>query len=54
VPLVASQDGSVSGAAPSSPGRAVIVDPLSVRAEQNFVPWDKKPIVRDYFTGTGK
>jgi len=52
VPLVASNDGSIGGVGDSA-GRA-IVDPLSIRGEQNFVPWEKRQIVRDFFTGTGK
>jgi hypothetical protein len=52
VPLVASNDGSIGGAGASA--RSVIVDALSVRGEQNFVPWEKRQIVRDFFTGTGK
>jgi hypothetical protein len=53
VPLVSSNDGSIGGAAGAG-ARSVIVDPLSVRGEQNFVPWEKRQIVRDFFTGTGK
>ena len=53
VPLVASNDGTVGGAAGSG-GRSVIVDPLSVRGEQNFVPWEKRQIVKDFFTGASK
>ena len=50
VPLVSSNDGSVGGA-PGSGGRTVIVDPLSIRGEQNFVPWEKRQIIKDYFSG---
>jgi hypothetical protein len=53
VPLVASNDGSVGGASGSG-GRSVIVDPLTVRGEQNFVPWEKRQIVKDFFTGASK
>ncbi|HEY3111201.1 MAG TPA: hypothetical protein VGL23_20755, partial [Chloroflexota bacterium] len=52
VPLVASNDGSIGSAGGSA--RSVIVDSLSIRGEQNFVPWEKRQIVRDFFTGTGK
>ena len=50
IPLVSSNDGSVAGMSGSNT-RSVIVDPLSVRGEQNFVPWDKRQIVKDYFSG---
>lgn len=53
VPLVASNDGSVAGAVGAG-ARSVIVDPLTVRGEQNFVPWEKRQIVKDYFTGAPK
>lgn len=53
VPLVASNDGSVAGAQAGTT-RSAIVDPLSVRSEQNFVPWEKRQIVKDYFTGPAK
>jgi hypothetical protein len=53
VPLVSTNDGSVSGAQ-SGTARTAIVDPLSVRGEQNFVPWEKRQIVKDYFTGPAK
>ncbi len=49
LPLVASHDGTVGGAAGQS--RTVIVDALSIRPEQNYVPLDKRQIVRDYFSG---
>ncbi|TAK24916.1 MAG: hypothetical protein EPO26_04590 [Chloroflexota bacterium] len=49
VPLVSSNDGSITGAAGQS--RTVIVDPVSVRAEQNFVPLEKRQVVRDFFSG---
>jgi hypothetical protein len=48
VPLVASNDGSVATSAGGA--RSVIVDPLTVRGEQNYVPWEKRQIVKDYFT----
>jgi hypothetical protein len=50
VPLVGSNDGSVTGSGASG-GRTVIVDPLSIRGEQNFVPWEKRQIIKDYFSG---
>ncbi|HEY3080026.1 MAG TPA: hypothetical protein VGM69_08980 [Chloroflexota bacterium] len=50
VPLVNSSDGSV-GAAVGTAARQAIVDPLSVRSEQNFVPWEKRQIIKDYFSG---
>ncbi|MBM4419483.1 MAG: hypothetical protein FJ033_14405 [Chloroflexi bacterium] len=49
LPLVASHDGTVGGAGGQS--RTVIVDALSIRPEQNYVPLDKRQIVRDYFSG---
>lgn len=51
VPLVSTNDGSVTGLG-SGQARSVIVDSLSVRGEQNFVPWEKRQIVKDFFTGT--
>jgi len=51
VPLVSTNDGSVTGSGVGQ-ARSVIVDPLSVRGEQNFVPWEKRQIVKDFFTGT--
>jgi len=50
VPLVNSSDGSV-GSAVGTAARQAIVDPLSVRSEQNFVPWEKRQIIKDYFSG---
>ncbi len=52
VPLVASNDGSVATTAGGA--RSVIVDPLTVRGEQNYVPWEKRQIVKDYFSGATK
>jgi hypothetical protein len=52
VPLVSSNDGSIGATVGSA--RSVIVDALSVRGEQNFVPWEKRQVVKDYFTGSGK
>src|SRR5262245_22394115 len=50
VPLVSSSDGTI-GAAVGAGARQAIVDPLSVRSEQNFVPWEKRQIIKDYFSG---
>jgi uncharacterized membrane protein len=52
VPLVSSNDGTVQTT--SGGARSVIVDPLTVRGEQNYVPWEKRQIVKDYFSGPGK
>lgn len=52
VPLVNSNDGSVQIS--SGGARSVIVDPLSIRGEQNFVPWEKRQIVKDYFSGAAR
>ncbi len=51
IPLVSSNDGSVTGSSGGN-ARSVIVDPLSVRGEQNFVPWEKRQIIKDYFSGS--
>jgi hypothetical protein len=51
VPLVSSNDGSV-GSTYGTAARQPIVDALSVRSEQNFVPWEKRQIIKDYFSGT--
>jgi hypothetical protein len=51
VPLVSSNDGTIGGSAGAT-GRSIIVDPLSMRGEQNFVPWEKRQIIKDYFTGS--
>lgn len=52
VPLVNSNDGSVA-VTDAVGGRSVITEALSVRGEQNHVPWEKRQIVRDYFSGAG-
>jgi hypothetical protein len=51
VPLVSSSDGSVTGISGSG-APAGSIDPTNIRGESNFVPWEKRQIIRDYFSGT--
>ncbi|HUE76116.1 MAG TPA: hypothetical protein VMP10_04740, partial [Chloroflexota bacterium] len=51
VPLVSSSDGSVAGISGSG-AAAGTIDPTNIRGESNFVPWEKRQIIRDYFSGT--
>lgn len=49
-PLVFSHDGSVTTL--SSTSRPQSTTPINARGESNFVPWEKRPIVREYFSGS--
>lgn len=53
VPLVSSSDGSVAGISGSG-AAAGTIDPTNIRGESNFVPWEKRQIIRDYFSGTAR